>query len=196
MSRRSWLKILFFFFAVVLTFTNATDADLLDREAVTANSITATTLDLGVKYPLNNSQISSLFSVFGLVYEGFDVKGIKVRREGDLGFDYRIRVEQTGGDAGLCNALELVFIKRWRFVSQSSLLSFTYEDTIPANKKRDKIILALLLEQDDPALMNKTCNFNIIVETVPGTDPGDTQFSDQEVLTNIVTTGSWTPGEE
>lgn len=189
-SRWIW-RVAFFGLALFVSIAQVTDADLLDREIIAANTISSTSLDIGVRHSFGATEMTTLFSTFGLVEGGFDVRGVRIVRLGDLGFEYRVRTEQSSGDTVLCQALDLVYIKQWQLVTQADLLSFVHQDSLGDSDRQDRIILAVVLDEDAAELMNKTCSFSIVVESIPSSDPAGTKFFDSEVIANTISTGTW-----
>ncbi len=190
MKSKVGLRIVFFFMVAILLFTGATDADLFDNEMVTGNIFSATTLDFANKQTSNELSLSFLFNTTGLIPGGFEVKGLRIKKEGEMDFNYRLVASKTAGDDNLYQALNLTLVQNWQVVYQGSLGGLSLDDFINENGIDDWILM-VGLDDNNQALSLKECEFNLTVKTWK-TDPGETWgFYDEEILSNRVTTGSW-----
>lgn len=186
----SLVKIIFIPFLVLLVFTGATDADLFDQERINNNSWQAVTLDFSQRNTANNNMISLLFNTSGLLPDGFQVKAVRVKKDGQLDFNYRISIEKTAGYDPFCNSLKIVAMKDWQKEYQGNLVSFFLDDQMSDEGKRDWIFF-IGLENNDADLKNKVCDFNLIFSSWRG-EPGNSQgLHDQEVLANHIVAGVW-----
>ncbi|MDA1079720.1 MAG: hypothetical protein O2840_03490 [bacterium] len=179
--------------AVILLFSQVTDADLLDREEVTANTVRATTLDFSNRDTANETGKSLFFSVQGLIPTGFQVESVRVKNEGEMAVSYVLAATQTAGDAAFCNALQLRVLSDWQTEYSGPVLGLSFGTTMLAAEKSD-LVFVLSLDDSNASLTNDTCAFNIVV-TSQGVVDGETiRFSDEEILQNQVTAGTWSIG--
>ncbi|OGJ15750.1 MAG: hypothetical protein A2632_02230 [Candidatus Pacebacteria bacterium RIFCSPHIGHO2_01_FULL_46_16] len=179
--------------AVLLLFSQVTDADLLDREVVSANVVRATTLDFSNLDTANETSKSLFFSVQGMIPSGFQVETVRIKNEGELAVAYQLSATQTAGDGALCSALQLKVLSDWQTEYSGTLTGLSYETTVLEGQKSD-LIFALSLDDTTASLSNNTCAFNIRVASLTTINGEDIQFTDEEVLQNQVSTGTWSTG--
>lgn len=190
MKSKIGLRLVFFLTVAILLFTGATDADLFDNETVAGNMFSATTLDFANKQTSNELTLSFLFNASGLIPGGFEVKSLRVKKEGEMDFHYRLTVAKTAGDDNLYQALTLTLVQNWQIVYQGGLDGLSLDDLINENGL-DDWILAISLSDNNQALALKECEFNLVVKTWKD-DPGENWgFVDEEILSNRISTGSW-----
>ena len=190
MNRNTGLRIVFFFTMFILLFSSATDADISDSEISTGNIFTATTLDFTQNQTSNNSPISLLFNVTGLIPGGFDIKAVRTKKEGKMDFNYRITSLKTAGDDNFCQSLTLVLLQEWQIKYEGTINNLLLDDYINESGIDDWIIL-VKLDSNNQNLSMKECQFDFIFKTWK-TDPYEINgFYDEEILTNRVTSGSW-----
>ncbi|NCN06643.1 MAG: hypothetical protein GW946_02255 [Candidatus Pacebacteria bacterium] len=180
--------------AVILLFSQATDADLLDREEVVANTVRATTLDFSNRDTANETGKSLFFSVHGLIPTGFQVESVRIKNEGELPVTYQLSVSQTAGDVALCNALQVRVLSDWDTKYTGGVLEASFETTVPHTGSSD-LVFALSLDDTSTSLTNMTCAFNIMIASATVVQGKTVFFSDEEVLQNQVATGVWSIGE-
>jgi len=176
--------------AFVIVLSQATDADLLDREVISMNTLRATTVDLSTLDTANNSQKSFFFNIQGLIPGGFQVNSVRIKNDGELDMMVAVSTQDTTGSSALCSALELKVLKNWQSVYDSELSSFSYDTTIVAGQTED-LVFAVRLTSPDTAAVATTCAFNFIVATTQEAGGGTIRFKDEELLQNQVATGSW-----
>jgi len=185
-NTKLWPKLLFFLFGIFVVTTQVTDADLLDIEVIPNNSFEATTLDFSNRQTANNLQISTLFSVFGLVPGGFQVESLRIKKDGEMDFSYQITSEFGTGDGLLCQELDIVVLQEYEKVYEGKLSEFYYSSRIFETEIQDLVIF-IRLDNSDQSLMNLTCNFNFLFQTVEE----NTGFIDYELVQNQVSAGVW-----
>ena len=175
---------------VLLATARFTDADFLDREDLLNNVFQALTLDFSNLDTANLNEKSLLFNIYGLQPTGFALESVRIKQQAELGFTYQTTVEQTLGNPALCQALQLRVMRDWQVLYEGSLLSFSYSSTLISDNEWQDLVFVLSLPDQAPLdLANQNCGFNIYVTTLSGED--GSPFSDQEVLTSQVQTGSW-----
>lgn len=170
--------------------TKTTDADLVARDVILDNSWIAATLDFSNRNTANNAPTNFLFTTTNIQPGGFDVKAVRVKNDGQLQLQYQAKAVQTSGDDPFCQALEITVIKDWQKSYQGSLSNFSLESTIPQASHDDWIIM-VKLNQNSLDLINKSCDFNLIFETKKNNDKENLGFSDEEILENHLSSGSW-----
>ncbi|MFC1625784.1 hypothetical protein ACFL1Q_02000 [Patescibacteria group bacterium] len=190
MNRKIGLRIVFFFLMFILLFSSATDADISDSEISTGNIFTATTLDFTQNQTSNNSPISLLFNIAGLIPGGFDIEAVRIKKEGEMDFNYRFTAIQTAGDGNFCQSLTIMLVQNWVIKYEGTISNLLIDDHINENGIDDWIVL-VKLESDNQTLAQKECQFDFVFKTWK-TDPNETNgFYDEEILTNRVTSGNW-----
>lgn len=172
-----------------MVYTQFTDADLFDEEVVSGHSLAATTLDFSSLDTANLSTKSLFFSVGGLVPTGFQVESVRVRKDGSEPFTLSLTTQQTGGNAELCQALQVKVFKDWTQIFAGSLLSLALNEEINTSEAYQDLVFVVGLDQATGSIMNSNCSFAFTFSTL---QTESTRFSDTEVLTNTVATGSWT----
>jgi len=189
-NRKVGVRIVLFFMMYILLFTSATDADVSDSEVATGNIFTATTLDMSQNQTSNNQPRSSLFNVTGMIPGGFEVMGVRIKKEGKMDFNYRLSSKQTAGDNGFCESLNVTWLQNWQVKYQGSLSSLILDDRINEDGVDDWVTL-VKFEGDSHNLALKECQFELIFKTWRN-DPNEVSgFVDEEVLTNRVSSGNW-----
>jgi len=167
-----------------------TDADFLDTEDLLNNTFQALTLDFSNLNTANLTQKSLLFNISGLQPSGFGLESVRIKQEAELDFTYQAKVEQTLGNPALCQALQLRVMRDWQVLYEGSLMGFSYSSSVGSDDAWQDLVFVLSLPTQTPSdLANQNCGFNIYLTTFSG-DEGS-PFTDQEVLTNQVQTGSW-----
>ncbi len=112
-------------------------------------------------------------------------RSISLTNEGSLGFQYAGRTTNTSGT--LCDFLNLEAKLDGIIVYTGSLTSFNY-NAGEFSTSTDEWQFKVNLSSDDPSLQNQTCNFDFVFD---GTQIGGAGFSDQEIISNTITSGIW-----
>lgn len=188
MSKSRIVLLVVFVIAVVSAYTQFTDADLFDQEVVTSNSLTATTLDFSTNDTANESVKSLFYSVSGMIPSGFQVESVRLKKAGSLPFRYAVSAQKTGGADSLCSSLQLVVLQEWTPIYSGPLLNLNYSGELAEAENWEDLVFVVKLESGDASLANQSCGFDFTFTTQK--EAGD-RFSDQEVLQNTVSTGSW-----
>lgn len=173
-----------------LIYTEATDADLSAGLSAVGNSLNATTLEFSNRDTANDAKSSLLFNTFGLIPNGFDIKAIRVKKDGHEYFKYHLSAQKTAGDDILCNELKLEVWHNRQSEYNGKLLDFNANSAIDDQNKDDWIFFVSLLN-DDKNISVKFCEFDFEFKTYrnnPGENGG---FSDRELLKSRITSGSW-----
>jgi len=187
-EKRSFFKLVFFVFSVLIAITQLTDADLTDQETIRENTFQTTTLDFANQDTANNTLKSLLFNISGLVPGGFQVETVRIRQKGKLGFEYELKSESLTGDTVLCQELSVMVLTNWQIQYDGKLTDLSYQANLDETENYEDLVLVLKLNSNSSNLFGKTCGFNLKITT---TDEADSSaFSDEEVLTNQITTAS------
>lgn len=159
-----------------------TVAYLNDAEDSSQNAFSATTLD----FSLNSSED---FAPPVTPVQN-STRDISISNDGILGFQYTVQANNFNGE--LCNFLNLEANLDGDGVEYSGLLiAFDDYDAGEFSAPEDWQFTASLAN-DDPSLENQTCTFDFVFD---GVQIGGTGFSDQETISNTITSGTWTEPE-
>ena len=173
-----------------LMYTEATDADLSAELMAKGNSLRATTLEFSNRDTANETRSNSLFNTSGLLPDGFDVKAIRVKKDGQENFKYSLAIQNTFGDDLLCNELQLEVWHSGESIYNDKLLNFNINSTID-NQGKDDWIFFISLPKNDKNLSLKFCEFDFKFSTFHNNPNEIGGFSDQKSLKNRITSGSW-----
>lgn len=175
----------------VLLKTGRTDADLIAERRQQNNSFAATTLSFSNRNTANFDTVTWFFTTDHFMPGGYDVRALKVRRDGKMDFNYSIQAQKKSGDDLLCNALELTIMKDWQEVYKGNLLATNIQRSLPDNGT-DDLIFVIKLMKNDASLRQKQCDFSFEMHTYKNTpdEPEKGLFARQE-LQNSIKTGLW-----
>ncbi len=178
-------KILFLlvFVTIIFSQTGSTSADLSDKETSVGNTLKATTLAFSTRNSFNESVISQSFSTYGLVSNGFDVRAIRIKKEGELAAPYNLSAQKTSGDDLACNALKISIMQNNKFIYTGDIASLNLNSNI--NDNPDDWIIFIGLSNYSDLLKNKICNFNFnFITRLNNSEKG---FFDSRFITNNIT---------
>ncbi len=182
---KTWIKLIVLLFGIFMVTTKVTDADLLDMEAVIGNYFRSTTLDFSNRQTVNNYQLSTLFNIVGMLPGGFQVESLRIFKDGEMDLDYQVTSVQVG-DSILCEVLDVKVMSDFKVIYDGKL-----NDMFLSSKTNgtayDDLVLFLYLNESDPTVKNKTCNFNFVVQSTVQ----NTGFVDEEIIQNQVSSGTW-----
>jgi len=178
------------FIAFILLHTDHTDADLVAERIVRANRMTATTLSFSTQQSANFSRLNLLFNTAGFQPGGFDLRAVRIKKDGKMNFKYRIKTVKKSGDDGFCNAINLQVLQNWQVKYQGKLTNFKLDSTIPSNGIENWIFY-LSLDDNQAALKNKTCEFDFDFKTYRQLPEEKTGFWAQRLINNNITSGNW-----
>ena len=122
---------------------------------------------------------------------GYDLAGVKIQREGNKQFKYRLKAVKTNGEDALCNSLSMrVLQKNFTQLFSDKLTNLSIHSQITNNDPVDYIFF-LSLDQNDSQLKNKICEFTLTFRTYR-TDPNETGgiYAEQSIK-NMVSSGNW-----
>lgn len=178
-------KILFLLIFVTIIFsqTDSTSADLSDKESSVGNTLKATTLAFSTRNTFNESIISQSFSTYGLVSSGFDIRAIRIKKEGELSTLYNLSAQKTSGDDSVCNALKISIMQNNKFIYTGGITSLNLNSNI--TESPDDWIIFIGLSNYSDSLKSKTCNFNFnFMTNISGQEKG---FYDSHSIANNIT---------
>ena len=168
--------------------TNYTDADIFAERIVSHNKLSATTLDFSTRSSFNNSPAISLFHSVGIQSGGFDLAAIRVAPDNETKFKYRLRSVKTNGDDFFCSQLQLkVFNRNFFEIYNGSLLDLSL--TTLNSDPRDYIFF-ISLDDQNPALKNKICEFNFDFKTFRNKPDEQGGIFAQRLISNIISSGN------
>jgi len=182
--------ILLFLTSVILSFTEVTSADLSAEVRAEGNSFKATTLAFLNQDTANFSNKTIMFNIIGLQNGGFEVKSIRIKKDGEQNFKYNFKAVVSSGDSKLCSELNLGLMQRDKIFGVSKLSELSFNSVIPT-RGNDEWIMLLSLDSGDPELQNKSCGFDIVVRTYREKLGESGGFFDEEKLSNLVMTGNF-----
>lgn len=176
-----------FLVAVVSAYSQFTDADLFDQEAVKENTMQATTLDFAALDTVNQSGKKLFFSLSGLLPTGFHVETVRIKNEGQMEYPFIVTASQTAGSPALCQQLELLVMRDWKPVYTGKLLDLQALGQLQKTETWEDLVFVVSLPTAGPELKMQSCAFSFTF-----TSQADTPFfHDTETLDNMVSTGSW-----
>lgn len=187
-------KIIFIFLLFLANFllrTKTTSADIFAERLIRNNVLSASTLSFSERHTANNNEISSLFNTNGIQPSGFDVKAVRIKKEGKMDFKYHIKTVKSGGDEAACQTLSLQVLLRGQEKYRGPLLLLSF-DSILKDLERDDLVLFISMEENSTSNMNKLCEFNFIIKTYRNShDENPVGFYAVKYLTNTVSIGAW-----
>lgn len=128
----------------------------------------------------------------GLLPGGFDIKAVRIKKDGRMSFKYHMKAVKKAGDDILCNSLNIeVFPKGGGVKYQGNLMNLSINSTI-SDQGIDNWIFLLSLDDDNINLKNKSCEFELVVNTYrnnPNENPYG--FRATRSLYNNIIAGNW-----
>jgi hypothetical protein len=176
--------------ALLLLNTGHTDADIFAERNVKNNRFSATTLSFSQNHTANATPLTQLFQTAGLLPGGFDLGAVRIKKEGKMNFKYRVKAIKKGGDDNLCSNLTLRILKDGSFIYQDKLLNLSIDHTVENNNAHDWIFF-IELNNNDPSLKNKICQFDFYFKTWRDDPDSRKGLYAERRLYNTITTGIW-----
>ena len=181
------------YFVIILTFSlysEVTSADLNVQRLISNNRFSATTLSFSNDSTINNMKTSTLFKTQGLTASGFDVASIRLIKDGQMKFKYHLTAGATGDDQLLCRSLTLKVIKDDQFIYSGNINDLMLELT-NSDSGIDDYIFVLSLDNNNPSLQQKNCQFDLDFKTFRPNQPAGKGFVAETKINNFITAGSW-----
>ncbi|MEK7079581.1 MAG: hypothetical protein AAB929_05920 [Patescibacteria group bacterium] len=187
-------KIIFIFLLFLANFllrTKTTSADIFAERLVRNNVLSASTLSFSERHTANNNEISYLFNTSGIRPFGFDVKAVRLKKEGKLDFKYHLKAMKTGGDDGACQNLSLQVLLKGQEKYKGPLLQLSFDSNLKDHEK-DDLVLFIGLDENNSAITNKLCEFDFVINTYRNSpDESPVGFFAKKHLTNSISLGAW-----
>lgn len=188
------VKIIFIFLICLGLFlinTSYTDADLTAERSVVGNRFVAIVLNFFAQHTATNATVTALFHTTGIVPGGFEIATTRIRKDGLLGFKYRLKAEKVSGDDAFCNALQIQTLHRNLSTKYTGPLMGMNINSEITNTSPEDWIFMVSLDDTNSALKGRLCEFNITFKTW-NTDPDSTKgIFAQRKLTNVISSGNW-----
>jgi hypothetical protein len=184
------LRIYFIIIIAFSFFSEVTTADLSVERWINNNRFSATTLSFSNNSTINNMKTSTLFKTQGLTAAGFDVASIRLKKDGQMKFKYRLTASAQGDDQLLCRSLTLKVIKDDQFIYSGNINDLTLE-IANGDSGIDDYILVLSLDNNNSSLQQKNCQFDLDFKTFRPNQPAGKGFVAETKINNFVTTGNW-----
>lgn len=164
----------------------------VDGEKSPDNVWGAATLDLSLRDFSDVVLTALLFDEDDFGPGSLAAEEVRVKNDGSLDATYGTLAVKTGGDTGLCDALQLEAEVDGSPVYDGSLTGFN-EDTAGTllTGTSDDWDFEVSLDDDDAALSDKTCEFDFVFEGWQTASDGTWGFTDTELTSNEITTGTW-----
>lgn len=165
-----------------------------DKETSTNNSFSATTLDFSLRDTSDTVLTSPLFNDTGIVPVYSSSKTIRIKKDGLADFKYNISAIITGGDAVLCNALQVeADIDGGAMEYSGSLTGLTLAPIAAISGSEDDWEMTVKLTDNSAGLQSKSCLFNFKVSGWQIGSDGTWGLMDQEEIGNTISSGHWIP---
>lgn len=182
--------IILLIFSYFLNSTERTSADLYAESKVGPNTFRAITLAFDVGNTVNHTKTPSVFSTYGLIPNGFDIKSIGIIKKGQANSNYFLRYEKTGDNDSLCKELQLTVLNtQWQKKYEGSLAQFSLNSQLTDNP--EYYILFLTLKNKAPEYKNQRCDFSLIARTYRTNQNETRGLFSKSTLMNTVYTGQW-----
>lgn len=190
-ARFKFLLVFILFLGVFLLNTQYTDADIFAERDVRNNTFKAASINFFARSSINNMGIINIFNTIGLIPEGYDFGAVKLKRDGNITFKYRLSSKITNGDETFCNNLNLKVLKRnLAEIYSGKMTDVSLQAEITNDGISDWIFL-LSLDQTGDNLKNKICEFNLVFKTYRNSPAENGGLYARRVLTNVVSSGTW-----
>jgi len=188
--RTKLLLISILFLGLILINTERTDADLVAERRQRDNTFSATTLSFSNRNTANFNVVNWFFTTDHLQPNGYDLHALRVQKDGEMEFNYDIRVINTNKDI-LCDSLELTVLKDFQEVYKGALSATHIERSI-SKEGFDDLIFIVKLKSNEASLRQKQCNFTFSMKTYKNNpDEKEGGLWARQELQNSVKTGMW-----
>lgn len=188
------IKNLAFFLVLLGIFlikTSYTDADIFAERNISRNKFSFIAVDFSARSSFNNSIITSLFSSLGMQPSGFDLGAARVNAETDIKFKYRLKAVKTNGDDLFCSRLQVkTFNRDFQQVFSGSLLGLFSTSEFTNTNPKDYIFF-ISLDEKDPALKSKICEFNFDFKTFRHNPDEQGGIFARRSISNVISSGNW-----
>ncbi|MFA5933126.1 MAG: lamin tail domain-containing protein [Microgenomates group bacterium] len=186
----SVMVFVFSFSFVGVTYGRVNPAGFNDFEESAGNNLQASTLDFSLRNSDGSLITPPLFNVSSFKPEDSSSKSAVIKKDGTLDFNYNISAAKIGDD-NLCSALQIEAKLDGVTKYSGNLLGLNTTPAITITGDQDDWTFRVTLVNSDASLQDKTCNFNIAYRGWQTDSDGTWGFSDEEILSNNVSTGNW-----
>lgn len=168
-----------------------TSADLFAERKVSQNKLSAVTVNLSALSTYSQEAELNLFDSPAFLPGGFDLRAIKIKGKTSGKFKYYIRTVKTGGDDLLCSKLKIsAYNRSFDKKSAGDLLALNINSKI-SDSKPDDWIFMISLDDNDPGLQNKTCEFNLDIKSYYDNPDNSGGVYAQKIISNKISSGNW-----
>jgi hypothetical protein len=168
-----------------------TTADIFAERVVNHNDFSVITLDFSTQTSFSNSPITTLFHSMGFQPNGFDVGAIRMQRKTSSVLKYHMKTVKTNGDDALCGALNLEVLSRsFGKVYDGRVMDLSLDSHISDDNPADWIFF-VSLDDRNPALKNKICEFNFDVKTYRSNPNEQGGIFAERIVGNVISSGMW-----
>ena len=176
---------------IVFVNSGYTDADIFAERIVSANKLTATSLDFSVYSSFNNRVVYNLFNSPGIEPSGFDLGALKLATDIERRFNYHLKVTKLNGDDNFCNSLDLkIYDRNFFLLYKGSLMEASLKSNLAKDNPRSYIFF-LSLDEASTEIANQLCEFNFNFRTYNDNIDEEGGIFAERKINNIVTRGSW-----
>lgn len=190
-GRTKFIFIILILLANWLLKTQTTSADIFAERLIRGNSLSATTLSFSQHHTASNFQVSGLFNTIGMQPGGFDVKAVRIKKDGKLDFKYHLKAKKTEGDDVVCQNLKIQVLLGGQQKYEGPLLDLSLNSNLTGNNKDDWVFF-VGLQSNSAALKNKNCGFNFIFDSFRDRpDENPKGFHAEQSLNNNINNGTW-----
>lgn len=156
-----------------------------DQEIITDNTMSAGTLDLSTNSLADFSpQVTPTQTA---------TRAIDIQNNGSLLLQTNITTANLDGDFDLCANLNLEVLAGATTLYNGTLIGLSSTPLLTPTSTIQTLNFTATLNNNDLALKNKTCTFDLIVNGWQDNiaNYGTGGFNDQETLASVITSGSW-----
>lgn len=178
--------ILIVLLGIFLMRTQKTAADIFDEETITGNKLTTTTLEISVRNSASFSKETFFFQISGMKKDGFDIRGLRIKKDGKMNFNYRLKTDIKNESGTLCHNLNLsMYNTSLQKITDGKLSGFLIDRDMSSSGIDDWIFL-IELDSDQPSGTSQ-CNFDIVITTWRTSADEQGGFYDKKILQNTIT---------
>lgn len=177
------LLIVFFGLMLCLLFTQTTDADMIVSKEIQSNQLQATTLDFSNRDTASSTKTNLLFNISGIRPGGYQVRAIRVQKDGKMDFNYELSAEIKSGDSVFCNKLVLTILENWQKKYEGKLVETKMVREMGQSGQNDWV-LVVQMPDNITDWQNKNCGFDLVFKTL------GKGFNNESKVENQVSSGN------
>lgn len=181
-----------FLFGVFLLRTELTSADLVATRSVVGNMFSMSTLQLSTVLPYKSEKIISLFDLAGMEKGGFEVRGFRIKKDGQLNFKYNLVSSLISGEQTLCSQMQITASSNGQLLYSGSAMGINLNREIPVSGVDDWIVILKSPYTLGDEWKGKGCAFKILAKTYRY-QPGEEKkgFWSERELVSSLSMGNW-----